>query len=457
MFSDLPINLDNLIHQRTIETTRLEFKKTWNEEIKKSVIRTVCAFANDLYNLNGGYIILGIEQDEQGKAILPPHGLDNLNLDKVQSEILSCKGFISPTCIPIVFSEIYQGKQILILWVPAGDNRPYEAPKRSGDGKAYYVRSIASTVEATGDLKRQLFEQASKIPFDDRRSLNVPIERISPQLIKEFLIDIRSYLAERVESFDRQDLYAKLNLTVPINSHSIPKNVALLFFNQTPEVFFPGAYIEVVQFGDDAGGDLIEEREFKGPLPQQITSCLNNIKGLSGRLLQKIAGQAEVERTEAYPYEAIEEALVNAVYHKGYDQPEPVKVYLYPERMEIISYPGPVKGIAKHHFEPNNSIPPIPARNRRIGDFLKDLQLAERRGTGIPKILRKMSENGSLPPQFDFDEDHTYFIVTLSVHPRYQVLHSLHESGQKLATLTPRELDIFKLLSEGNRRIQISE
>ena len=57
----LPINLEDLIHARSVESVRREFKKTWSKHILESVIHSICAFANDFYNLNGGYIILGIE------------------------------------------------------------------------------------------------------------------------------------------------------------------------------------------------------------------------------------------------------------------------------------------------------------------------------------------------------------------------------------------------------------
>jgi ATP-dependent DNA helicase RecG len=125
----------------------------------------------------------------------------------------------------------------------------------------------------------------------------------------------------------------------------------------------------------------------------------------------------------------MEEAIVNAVYHRGYDgPPEPVKIYLYPDRMEIISYPGPVPGIEKNHFEVGQFIPPVPARNRRIGEFLKELRLAEGRGTGIPKIQRKMVENGSPDAIFDFDDPRSYFRVILPVHPRYRIIHSIREA-----------------------------
>ena len=101
----------------------------------------------------------------------------------------------------------------------------------------------------------------------------------------------------------------------------------------------------------------------------------------------------------------------------------------YPDRMEIISYPGPMPGLEPEHFEPSQNIPHVPARNRRIGEFLKELRLAEARGTGIPKIRRKMMENGSPEAKFVFDEERSYFQVTLPVHPRYQVLHALREAA----------------------------
>lgn len=46
-------------------------------------------------------------------------------------------------------------------------------------------------------------------------------------------------------------------------------------------------------------------------------------------------------------------------------------------------------------------------RNRRIGDFLKELEITEGRSTGIPQIVRVMHRNGSPPPEFEFDDDHS--------------------------------------------------
>ena len=61
----------------------------------------------------------------------------------------------------------------------------------------------------------------------------------------------------------------------------------------------------------------------------------------------------------------------------------------------------------------------VPRReqNRHIGQLLKALKFTKGRSSGISKIVRAMRDNGSPPPEFEFDEDRTYFMVRLRVHP----------------------------------------
>ena len=184
-----------------------------------------------------------------------------------------------------------------------------------------------------------------------------------------------------------------------------------------PERWFVGARIEVVQFSDPLGGDILQERRFAARgVHEQLLDCLAYLQSLYGEVTAKRDDRAQADRTAVVPGTAIREALVNAVYHRSYEgQPEPTKVYLYPDRLEIISYPGPAAGITLAQLGGQSAVPPLPARNRRMGEILKELRLAEGRGTGIAKLHRAMRENGSPPPQFDFDEARTYFRVMLLV------------------------------------------
>ena len=413
----LPVDLDDLLHTRAIESHRVEFKATWIHPIRRAVVKTVCAFANDVLNLNGGYIVLGVEESG-GRPMLPPRGLDDLDIDVVHKDVVNACRSLEPAYVPLLFPVTSHDKTLLVIWAPGGDTRPYQAPddvNQKGGQKLWWVRQGPMTVEAKGLLLQQLLEQTAKVPFDDRRNNQARVDDISPRLVRAFLHDVRSRLLDQGEWSDER-LYERMRLLFRVNGHSVPRNVALLFFNEEPERFFPSARIEVVHF--QAGGDSLEERNFTGPVHIQLRDVLRYLDTRAGALLQKVAGQAEVDRTEPYPFAALEEALVNAVYHRGYDGTEPVKVYLFPDRVQIISYPGPVHGIEPSDFESDHGIPPVPARNRRIGELLKELRLSEGRGTGIPKIVRAMKENGNPAPRFRFGADRSYFMVELPVHPR---------------------------------------
>jgi len=106
----LPININQLISGKTVEWDRLEFKRGWNPE---EVIHTICAFANDINNWGGGYIVIGIEEKD-GMPILPPYGLLQNSLDSIQKELLNLCHKIEPS--PQIVSEPieFQGKYILI-------------------------------------------------------------------------------------------------------------------------------------------------------------------------------------------------------------------------------------------------------------------------------------------------------------------------------------------------------
>jgi ATP-dependent DNA helicase RecG len=94
----LPINIESLLASRSVEWERLEFKAGWNP---KAVLHTMCAFANDFHNLGGGYIIIGVGE-ENGRPVLPPSGLAAIQLDTIQKEIVELGYRIVPYYHPII-------------------------------------------------------------------------------------------------------------------------------------------------------------------------------------------------------------------------------------------------------------------------------------------------------------------------------------------------------------------
>ena len=81
-------------------------------------------------------------------------------------------------------------------------------------------------------------------------------------------------------------------------------------------------------------------------------------------------------------------------------------------------------------------------RNRWIGELLKELDLAEGRSTGVPKILRTMRNNGSPPPSFDTADDRTWFRVRLPAHPSLPSGRAMPATN-KIPNKSPNKLSVW--------------
>ena len=130
--SKLPINLEDLLRQRTVERDRIEYKAGWNPD---PTIRTLCAFANDFENLGGGYIIIGQDCDEDGQPIFPPAGIPDTQLDKIQRELLAYCNQIQPPYFPKLSIEKVDGKNLIVLWA-ARRPEPAVHGSQGGHGQA---------------------------------------------------------------------------------------------------------------------------------------------------------------------------------------------------------------------------------------------------------------------------------------------------------------------------------
>jgi ATP-dependent DNA helicase RecG len=238
-------------------------------------------------------------------------------------------------------------------------------------------------------------------------------------LIQAYLKDVGSGLYAQAAKLPLVELGRLMNIVEGGDEFVRPRNVGLLFFNDAPEAFFPGTQIDVVIFPQGPGGDEIIEKVLRGPIHQQIRDAFAYIR--NNVIIEKVIkhpDRAEATRFFNYPLAAIEEALVNAMYHRGYDQREPVEVRFNPDGLEIVSYPGPDPSIRRTDLKAKRIISRR-YRNRRIGEFFKELEMTEGRGTGIPKIQAAMKRNGSPKASFETDENRLWFVAKLPIHKAF--------------------------------------
>lgn len=458
--AELPVNIEDLLRHRTVESDRIEYKKGWNPP---AIIKTLCAFANDFENLGGGYVVIGQDCDKDGVPVFPPVGLNDDQLDSIQQDLLRCCKMMQPEYYPVLSIEKFEGKNLIVLWAPGGQNRPYKAPRdctAKHKEYHYFIRRYSSTLQVTenSEDQQELLSLAAKVPFDDRRCITASVDDLKLPLIKEYLKEVGSSLD--ADKFSFLDLCRQMKIVEGGDEFVKPRNAGVLFFCDEPSKFLPGAQIDVVIFPKGAGGGELIEKSFAGPIHEQVRSALRYIQNeVIRQKVVKVPDKAEAIRISNYPFAAIEEALVNAIYHRSYEQVDPVEVRVNPDRIEIVSYPGPDASIRIDALN-GEQIIARRYRNRRIGDFLKELDLTEGRCTGIPTMRKAMADNGSPTPIFKTDEGRTYFFAELMAHPDMPGIAAGNEPPKvaKDSGLKESAQKILQFLAGGpKRKIEIAE
>jgi ATP-dependent DNA helicase RecG len=439
----IPLKIETLLEGQVVEKNRVEYKKGWNPA---SIIHTICAFANDYSNVNGGYLVIGVEENN-GMPILPPIGILKEQLDIIQKEIFQYCNLIEPRYIPMIEVIDYQDTDTYLIYLKCspGDAGPYQAPRevysnKKLDGKAdrtlkYWIRPASLTVIAKQNEIAELFEKFNSISFDDRENRRAKLEIIRRGYLEDFLRDSKSSLVGELNNRSLEDLLLSLEVATETDRELALRNIAVLMFADRPDKLIPGAQIDLVRFNSEEaeGSDDFFEKTFTGPIWKQTLDVLDYIKtNVIEKKVVKIQGQAKAESFFNYPINALEEALVNAVLHKSYRDPEPVEVRIYVDHIMIINYPGPEKWIDMEKFAVGK-VRSRKYRNRRIGEFFKEIELSEKQSTGITKILREVKLNGSQNPKFETDESRVYLITTFKMREGFDQIEKSPKSFSSIS------------------------
>ncbi len=441
----LSVNIEDLLNKRKIETNRIEFKKGWNPD---RIYRSICAFANDRDNIGGGYILVGVEE-ENGIAKRPVIGISEEQLDDIQRDMIGYNNKINPFYLPHVSPEEVDGKYILAIWVPAGAYRPYSVAeyvtRKQSDSK-FYVRAGSNSIEAKGEVLDELHELAIRVPFDDRGNPEITIDDIQPVLVYDHLKRVKSKLAEDFHKQSLWDILEQMDLLVGPTEQRWIKNVAAMMFCENPAKFFPVTQIDIVHFPEGLEknpSNMIEAPKIVGPVPQMIKSALDYLRtNIVKERIIKPKDRAESIKFFNYPYQAFEEAVVNAMYHRDYQEREPVEISIEPDKVTILSYAGPDRSISLETVKEAKKLKARSYRNRRLGDFLKELELTEGRATGIPTIQDELRKNGSAPAVIETDEERSYFLMEIPCRDGFEPQNEPQNEPQ----ISKRQRAVLKLM-----------
>ena len=461
----IPLKIETLLEGRVVEHDRVEYKTGWNPN---DIIHSICAFANDYDNTNGGYIVIGVKE-KNGMPLFPLEGVPKENLDSIQQEVFQYCNMIVPRYIPRMEVVDYknEGTYLIYLWCSADDSGPYQAPKtvyvekgeKADKNLKYWIRPASLTTEAKQDEIFELFDKFNSVPFDDRVNRKAKIDNIRRGYLEDFIRKSNSSLVMELNSSSLEDLLLAQEVANETDTELDIRNIGVLMFTEHPEKLIPGAYIELIRFNtkDAEASDDFIEKTFTGPIWKQVNDALDYIKNtVIEQKVEKVQGQAESERFYNYPYNALEEALVNAVFHKSYQEPEPVEIRIYVDSIQILNYPGLAKWINLDKFVAGK-IKGRKYRNRRIGELFKEIDLSEKKGTGIPKILRELRQNGSPDPEFDMDEDRTYLNTIIHIRDGFERNETISGSmSESMSELERTRMQVILHYLDTNKEINSS-
>lgn len=365
------------------EGQTIEFKRQY----KDGIINTIVGFANS----NGGEIYLGIDDDREVIGVTVTAELK----DKIQQVCNTIDQPITPT---LNTQELF-GKDVLIIKVPKGQNTPYCA---SG---TFYVRTGAITRPAKGHEIRDMLAGSGYIQFEKQPVRNATYDEIDEVKVKDFMLrKLARNNGTNIPEIPIPQLLVNMAVAVQEENIVTPTTTGLLFFGKTPQKFVPHSRIKAARFKGVLPVDFIDRAEIIGSLLQLIEESERFIK----RNTKQSSKIIEYERIDIpeYPYEAIREAIVNAVAHREYmTDSSPIQISIFDDRIEITN-PGKPK-IAINELEGKH----IP-RNELICKLLNDVGCMEGFGTGIARMKVKMREHGLDDPLLELEKQ--FFKVTFS-------------------------------------------
>lgn len=225
-----------------------------------------------------------------------------------------------------------------------------------------------------------------------------------------------------------EDLLVQVGAAAKSRGGIQPTLTGILFFGRDPQQFYPSFTVTFLHFAgksttrSEADDPLyLDNREFRGTIPAVID-------GTRATLFEKLSKQAVLDgfvrqdRLE-YPEFAYREAVVNAIGHRDYAlEGSFAQVRLFADRMEIQS-PGGLGG----HLTVDSIAYEQYTRNPHVMRLLEDFGYVERRGLGIDRMIRAMTDANLEPPVFE--NRGTSFWVTLRGRPPSRPLPDLSGLG----------------------------
>lgn len=370
------------------EGKTLEFKENCRPLSK--IVQTVVAFANTA----GGTLIVGVR--DKTKEVV---GLSDSLSDEERLANAFADG-IEPLLIPEIQIIAWRDRELLLVSTPHAVG-PY-CVKSEGPEKGVYVRLGSTNRRAGPEMIAEIRRLSRNTFFDEQPCPETNSEAIDFRAASElFAVESRQLNAARIRT---------LGLMVSHGGREVPSRGAMLLFGKDRRRFFPDAIIRCARFQGRGTERFLDQSEVDEHLPRAVETAIAFIE----RHTRQSAEIGRVRRMDfsEYPFQAVREAVINAVVHTDYTLGGmDIKVAIFDDRLEItnpgflpfgLTLEAALSGVSR-------------LRNRVIGRVFRELKLIEQWGSGMGRMIAACKEQGVRPPRFE--EIGASFRVTLFSGP----------------------------------------
>lgn len=381
-----------------VESHRVE--RTISFEKGDKFREAICAFANDLPNTGlPGYLFVGATND--GRASGKPVTDELLlSLTSIRGE-----GHILPPPRMNVEKRILAGGEIAVVEVFPSDMPPVRFKGR------VWIRVGPRRDIATESEERVLAEKRSAVASRSWDARPAPEATLDELTLDMFTTTYRAAAVDTaVAAEDGRPLEVQLAALRFFDARAAaPTNAGVLLFGRDPLYYFPGAYVQYVQYdGIDQSATVLRQRRFEGDL----LTIMRGLDALAAEIaIERPLAEGVRDRTVAdYPARAMHELLMNGVVHRNYESTTPLMISHFTDRIEVLS-PGGLYGDLTPEQFPNGTA----YRNPVLAEAAKVLGFVNRFGRGIDLAQTLLRRNDSPPAEFELQR--TFFLVTVWRRP----------------------------------------
>ena len=456
----------DILDQQAVESDQIEYKKS--AEIKDSILKTACAFANNYMNREIGLIFVGVEEvndQETGEKAIPLRPISGIKaslIEKTENELKSLLANVHPKITYQLIQGEIDDRNYIVIAVEPGADGPYETSQKAEKDKKIRLKAgryIRVKRDTRFPNKREEFELLKKFAdfhFSSELNETATLDDLNYEYMKEYLIATNA--KPDIRAMSKLEMAQAMNLISESEYGGYrAKNFAVLMFADKPQDYIPYARVEVIR--EAVGTDKMVAQVFDGPIWIQAKRVIDYFEEtIMSAYTVREEGLIGHRMVYNWPRDMFAELATNCILHKEYDKRQYIGIYVYADHISFINHNRPVPPVTIEAMNTDKEFRERNYLNPELKEMFFALDLIESYGSGIRRAKNAMESNHSPALLFEpSNETDDYTMVTAYINEEFARIHEeektdtvveVKENNKKIAGTSQKLADKGQKLAD---------